>query len=149
MNRHARRHAKKIARISKRRLNGELSRQHSGESMNETDILAKVGKLQIEKDNLQAGYDQVLKVLAEVVSGECDTSRILVNLTEGIYQWVVAGERPATPATINGLPHIVVDLRVSRDDLEKENAMLTAENERLTKLVGVQSGNEVFVTKSD
>lgn len=117
--------------------------------MNETDILAKVGKLQIEKDNLQAGYDQVLKVLAEVVSGECDTSRILVNLTEGIYQWVVAGERPATPATINGLPHIVVDLRVSRDDLEKENAMLTAENERLTKLVGVQSGNEVFVTKSD
>ena len=67
-----------------------------------------VGRKQAELENLRKKYEIIYEILAKVVSGELDRSRVLVNLTELNCTWCAIGERPALPATINGLPRCVV-----------------------------------------
>ena len=55
-----------------------------------------------------AEYSRILDLLAKVVSGEIDRSRVMVNLTDRTWSFANPGERPAMPATINGLPVCVV-----------------------------------------
>ncbi len=72
------------------------------------ELYAMVGRKQATIETQDAAYTAILRQLAGVVSGEIDRSRVLVNLTD--RTWIVCpeGERPAMPATINGLPVCVV-----------------------------------------
>lgn len=76
--------------------------------MNESQVFEKFGRMQFEIDRLNAAYDHIAKALADVVAGELDPSRVLVNLTDRTYTIAPEGERPAMPATINGKPECVV-----------------------------------------
>lgn len=67
-------------------------------------LFAAIGEKQIQIENLNRAYDDLLQVLAKVVLGEYDPSRVLVNLTDRTWQVSPPGQRPSTPCTINGLP---------------------------------------------
>jgi len=71
-------------------------------------LFAKIGQQHLLIENQDAAYAQLLGILAGVVCGEIDRARVMVNLTD--KSWAVAGpgERPAAPATINGLPVVVL-----------------------------------------
>ena len=71
-------------------------------------LFEMLGRKQVELEQLNENYDAVLQLLAQVVSGEVDRRRVLVNLTERTWARAAEGERPGTPATINGLPICVV-----------------------------------------
>lgn len=76
--------------------------------MTESQLCEKIGRMQLAIETKDAAYTQLLNVLAGVIKGEIDTSRVMVNLTAS--GWTVApdGMRPELPATINGLPVCVV-----------------------------------------
>ena len=76
--------------------------------MNESELYGKIGQLQCANDTMKANYSRLIRVVSEIVSGECDDSRVLVNLTDETVMWAPVGERPAMPATINGVPECVV-----------------------------------------
>ena len=76
--------------------------------MNEAQLYEKIGRLHAALDAERQAHDLTLKVFSEVVSGGCDASRIMVNLTDRSVTWAAPGERPATPSTINGVPVCVV-----------------------------------------
>jgi len=76
--------------------------------MTEAQLYEKVGRQAVELETRKVAFTQLLKVFAEVVSGECERSRLLVNLTDETYTWAPPGERPAMPATINGVPQCVM-----------------------------------------
>lgn len=78
-------------------------------------MFEKIGRLQMELDALRERNDLHLRVFAEVLTGTCDPSRVLVNLTDGTVTWAAKGERPAVPARINGLP---VCVTAPRDEPE-------------------------------
>jgi len=71
-------------------------------------LYAKIGRMQVDHEALDAEYSRLLALLAQVVAGEVDPSRLLVNLSERSWQLAAPGERPPAPATINGLPVVVV-----------------------------------------
>ena len=66
--------------------------------------LAAVGQKQLAFERSDAAYSNLLGVLASVISGEIDRSRVLVNLTDRTWLVTPPGERPGMPAQINGLP---------------------------------------------
>jgi len=76
--------------------------------MSETQMLETIGRKQMQLESLQAQAANLLNVLADVVSGATERSRVMVNLTAG--SWIIAepGQRPAMPFTINGEPRCVV-----------------------------------------
>lgn len=74
----------------------------------EMKLLARIGQLNEELDGLRQRFKTVVSVFAEVVSGECDISRIMVNKTDLTVVWAPPGERPSLPPTTNGLPVCVV-----------------------------------------
>lgn len=76
--------------------------------MNENELLAKIGRQHLLLEKQDEAYGQLLQLLAQVVRGDVDRSRVMVNLTA--KGWMVAPEgfRPDLPATINGLPFCVV-----------------------------------------
>lgn len=76
--------------------------------MNEQELYAKIGKLQTLNDTMKENYSKLIRVVSEIVSGECDVSRVLVNLTDETVSWAPQGERPSMPATINGKPECVI-----------------------------------------
>lgn len=76
--------------------------------MTEHDLLAEVGARQLKLEQQDEAYRKLLSVLAGVVSGVVDPSRILVNMTDKTWYVAPQGERPGMPATINGLPLCVV-----------------------------------------
>ncbi len=76
--------------------------------MNEPQLFEKIGRLQLALEEERGQLDSILQVFAEVISGQCDPQRVMVNLTDRTVTWAAEGERPATPATINGLPRVVV-----------------------------------------
>ena len=76
--------------------------------MNELELLARIGKQQIDHEQLDFQYGQLLNLLAGVVSGSIARSRVLVNLTDRTWLFTEPGESPGLPATINGLPVCVV-----------------------------------------
>lgn len=76
--------------------------------MNENDLYAKIGRLQTELEAVKADRSKLVRVCAEIVSGECDVSRVLVNLTDETVSWVPVGETPSLPARFNGVPVCVV-----------------------------------------
>jgi hypothetical protein len=93
-------------------------------------LYAKIGRLQTANDELSQNYDLLLGLLANVVTGKCDATRVLVNLTE--RSWTVAEEdcRPSLPATVNGLPDCRVSSFASRkDQAEAMAAMNTVRDE--------------------
>ncbi len=67
-----------------------------------------LGHKQFQIEQQAAAYDDLLEMLANVVSGRIDRSRVLVNLTERSYHAVEYGHRPVPPVTLNGLPKYVV-----------------------------------------
>lgn len=69
---------------------------------------AEIGRNKVAFDKLNVEYSKLLCLLADVVRGEVATSRVLVNLTDRTYLWVEAGQTPALPPTINGLPQCIV-----------------------------------------
>jgi len=71
-------------------------------------LYADLGKKQERIEQLDAAYNALLGLLAGVVAGNIDRSRVLVNLTDRSWSLSAAGERPGLPATINGLPECVV-----------------------------------------
>lgn len=81
----------------------------SGDSdMNEGDLYAKIGRLTLELEAMTADRGKVLKILAEVIGGQCAPERVMVNLTDQQVFWVPVGESIGAPATINGKPECVI-----------------------------------------
>ena len=65
--------------------------------MNETEMFASIGRKQVELDTLNANYDQLLAVLAQVASGQVIPARVSVDLQA--RTWAVAAVEPsAAPA---------------------------------------------------
>lgn len=89
---------------------------------------AVIGEQHLEIKDLKARYRQLLHVLAQVVSGEMERSRLLVNLTDESCLWSPAGESPGMPCTINGLPQCVV---APPDPKDEQIAVLTLQIEGL------------------
>lgn len=84
----------------------ELAKDDS--TMNEQQLFEKLGRKQAVIEAQDDGYTQILNLLAGVVSGEIDRSRVLVDLTNRGWTLAAVGTRPGMPATINGLPQCVV-----------------------------------------
>lgn len=82
--------------------------QPAEKKMNEEQLLARIGRMQLVSEQQDHAYSQLLNLLAGVVSGDTDRSRVMVNLTDRTWAIAAQGERPALPATINGLPVCVV-----------------------------------------
>lgn len=76
--------------------------------MNESKLYETLGRKQAQLEAQDAAYNALLNLLASVVIGEIDRSRIMVNLTDRNWIATGPGERPALPATINGLPVCIV-----------------------------------------
>lgn len=76
--------------------------------MTEAQLYEKVGRQQAAIEQKDAANGQLLDVLAKIVSGEIDRSRVMVNLTDKSVTWAPEGFRPELPATINGVPVCVV-----------------------------------------
>lgn len=77
-------------------------------TMNEMQWYEKIGRKQARIEELEQQKAELVQLLAKVVSGEIDRSRVLVNLTVGEACWAEQGCRPGMPATVNGLPRCVV-----------------------------------------
>lgn len=93
--------------------------------MTEQQLYEKIGRLQMELDALNNEHDLVLKVFSEVVSGECDRRRVMIDLTNRRVHWAAPGQRPGLPPTINGLPKCVVAPADSVPDAIAERAKCT------------------------
>ena len=76
--------------------------------MNEAQLFEMLGRKQARIEGMDASYDALLALLADVVSGRCAPSRVLVNLTDRSWERAPEGHRPGLPATVNGLPKVVV-----------------------------------------
>jgi hypothetical protein len=76
--------------------------------MTESQLYEKVGRLQVAHEQLDAEYTRLLGLLAQVVAGDVDPARLLVDLTNRTWTLAEPGQRPGLPATINGLPRCVV-----------------------------------------
>lgn len=72
------------------------------------ELYAKIGQQHLEIEDRKVCYTKLLTLFSQVVSGEVDRSRVMVNLTTQQYAVSPVGERPAMPATINGHPVCVV-----------------------------------------
>lgn len=70
-------------------------------------LYEKIGRQQETIEAQDTNYTALLNVLAAVVNGTIDRSRVMVNLTD--RQWVVSepGTMPTMPSTVNGLPQCV------------------------------------------
>ena len=92
--------------------------------MNENELFAMLGRKQALVEAQAAAYRALIDVFAKVVSGEIDTARVVVNLTDQTWSYAAPGERPASVMQINGLPNVVMDFRVPRSELETAIANL-------------------------
>lgn len=71
-------------------------------------LYEQLGRKQERIEDQDAAYGALLDLLAKVVTGEIDRSRVLVNLTDRSWSYAPPGQRPPLPATINGLPQVAV-----------------------------------------
>lgn len=76
--------------------------------MGEAELYERIGRMQIQTELQDAAYSKLLNILAAVVSGTVEPSRVLVNLTDRKWEMAAAGQRPNLPPTVNGLPVCVV-----------------------------------------
>lgn len=76
--------------------------------MNEAQLYEMLGRRSASLEVLNAQFDLVLATLGQVVTGEMDRSRVLVDLTNRGFSVSAPGTRPAMPATINGLPNCLM-----------------------------------------
>lgn len=74
----------------------------------EAKLLAKIGEQHLEIESIKANYRSLVETVANIVRGDIDLSRVMVNLTDHSVFWAPIGERPSMPATINGFPVCVV-----------------------------------------
>lgn len=72
------------------------------------ELYAKIGQQHLTIEAQDAAYNQLLGVLAQVVNGKIERSRVLVNLTARTWMVSEPGTTPSTPATFNGLPEVVI-----------------------------------------
>lgn len=84
--------------------------------MTESQLYEKIGRLQLAVDDRSQQYMALLQLLADVISGTIEASRVMVNLTDQSWIYSEAGTQPAVPPTINGLPNVVVGLSVPKHD---------------------------------
>lgn len=76
--------------------------------MTEAKLYEVLGRKQALLDSQDEAYTDLLNLLAGIVSGQIETSRVLVNLTDRSWFLAEQGQSPGMPATINGLPICVV-----------------------------------------
>jgi hypothetical protein len=76
--------------------------------MSESDLLARIARQMIALEERDAQFDALLQMTAGLVDGSIDRSRVMVDLTNRTVHRSELGQRPALPATINGLPQCVV-----------------------------------------
>lgn len=77
--------------------------------MNENDEIAiELAKLLVQTKRQSASYIQLLTALAGVVKGDIERTRCLVDLTNLTWTVMAVGQSPVCPASINGLPVIVL-----------------------------------------
>lgn len=68
----------------------------------------RLGRKQEQLEALDASYTDLLRLLAQVVTGEVCRSRVLVNLTDRTWVRAPEGQTPPGLVQINGLPEYVV-----------------------------------------
>jgi hypothetical protein len=71
-------------------------------------LLAEIGRLTMENKALRDDRATILKIFSEVLTGECEITRIMIDLTNQKLVWAPPGLQPALPSTINGIPQCVV-----------------------------------------
>lgn len=76
--------------------------------MTEAEMFERLGRMAHRIETVENGFNQMVDLMAKVVSGEVERSRVLVNLTAKTVIFAPEGFRPEMPATINGLPLCVV-----------------------------------------
>ena len=101
--------------------------------MEEQALYAMLGRKQAQVESQDAAYTQLLELLAGVVGGSIEPSRLLVNLTDRTWQMVPQGQRPSMPSTLNGRPVCVVAPQ-GADDVEPPTPEMV-ERMRLSRLV--------------
>lgn len=97
----------------------------------EQKLYEKIGRQHLQIEEQDAAYTNLLNLLAGIVSGEIDTSRVMVNLTSRMWQVSAEGDRPVLPATINGLPVCVVAPNEQADEQAQIVEFLRGEVARL------------------
>lgn len=100
--------------------------------MTEAQLFEKVGRLQASLDELNQNYDQLLGTLAQVVVGEMDVGRVMVDLTNRGYSWGPPGASPVMPPTINGLPRIVVAPPLTEMPVQDEQGQVIIRGRNIT-----------------
>lgn len=76
--------------------------------MSESQLFEMVGRKQATIEAQDVAYQALLQVLAGVVAGSIDRTRLLVNLSDRTWVQAEPGHRPGMPAQINGLPLCIV-----------------------------------------
>jgi hypothetical protein len=91
--------------------------------MSEATLYETIGRQAMDIADRQRCYTALLNLLANVVGGQIDPSRVLVNLTAGSWTIAEEGARPATPAVINGLPAVVIAPEKPEPELSRNGSL--------------------------
>lgn len=86
---------------------------NEGDSMS-AKLYEQIGRKQERIEELDNAYTALLNTFAGVLVGEIEPSRVALNLTD--RSWVVSepGTSPPMPATVNGLPIVVIGKAVEQ-----------------------------------
>lgn len=76
--------------------------------MSENQMLETIGRKQLQLETQDAAYNELMNLFAGVLTGQIDSSRVLINLSDRTWTLAPEGQRPEMPATINGVPCCVV-----------------------------------------
>ena len=93
--------------------------------------LETIGKLYSDLQAEKAFGDTLLGLVANMLRGAIDPSRVLVNLTDRTVAWEGEGQRPGLPAIINGRPDCVVQVGLTRAEMQLKIDALLAMNAEL------------------
>ncbi len=106
--------------------------------MNEEKLLARLARQMIDIEERKEKFGQLINVLANVLKGEVDPSRVLVNLTDQSCFVCAEGESQSMPGTINGLPVCVVGKQAAKVVDEETLAKLKERGQMTPALNGTE-----------
>jgi hypothetical protein len=115
--------------------------------MTEDEAFARIGRQAVQIEQLGGAYGTLLDLLAKVVRGDIDRSRILVNLTDRTWAYCEAGATPALPAQINGLPVCVVGS--PEPPLLPVTELIIAEQDRIVGIIDEYAASYPDVTETE
>ncbi len=83
-------------------------------------LYAKLGKLHEQVEQKDAAISAYVQLLANIVTGEIELSRVMVNTTDRSVHVAERGQRMPMPMQFNGLPNCVVQPTPTEEDKLRE-----------------------------